>query len=383
VAVVVAILCAPLTITMRPQMWSFAAMAALITLLQLRTPWRVVLVPLLVMGWANLHGGWIVGLAVTLIWSGGELWDDRRLKWSTVGMGAGSTLATLANPYGWHLWNFIGTTVRLSREDIAEWLPIWSGSPITLIGWALGAALVLLCSTRSTTRPRPEVLVILVGLAFASERVQRLVPFFLICTSMLLAPSLCRLLSRSSLGIAGDPPSRVAAKQRLNVAFMTVATFLAVYTSIPRLQCVPQRSHRPDVSAAAAMAFAELQGRLAVEFDWGEYAIWHFGPRLRVSMDGRRETIYSPTRLREWSEIAKGSPRGLTAIDRDKPEYVWMQSDRVALRRGLLERGYRIDLQTPESFVAVREDLPPIRRIEVRSSGCFPDLCAFFWAIFD
>ena len=38
---------------------------------------------------------------------------------------------------------------------------------------------------------------------------------------------------------------------------------------------------------------AQLQGRLVVWFDWGEYAIWHFAPALRVSIDGRRETVYT------------------------------------------------------------------------------------------
>ena len=28
-------------------------------------------------------------------------------------------------------------------------------------------------------------------------------------------------------------------------------------------------------------------------FDWGQYAIWHKPDDLRVSMDGRRETVYS------------------------------------------------------------------------------------------
>ncbi len=36
-----------------------------------------------------------------------------------------SALATLVNPYGWQLWGFIASTVRLSRADITEWQPIW------------------------------------------------------------------------------------------------------------------------------------------------------------------------------------------------------------------------------------------------------------------
>ena len=49
----------------------------------------------------------------------------------------------------------------------------------------------------------------------------------------------------------------------------------------------------PDLAAAAQLK--GLSGNLWTSFDWGEYAIWHFGPVLRVSIDGRRETVY-PTR---------------------------------------------------------------------------------------
>ena len=48
----------------------------------------------------------------------------------------------------------------------------------------------------------------------------------------------------------------------------------------------------PDV--VAMVKERELQGRLVVWFDWGEYAIWHFTPDLlSVSIDGRRETVYT------------------------------------------------------------------------------------------
>jgi hypothetical protein len=37
---------------------------------------------------------------------------------------------------------------------------------------------------------------------------------------------------------------------------------------------------------------SQVDGNLAVEFNWGEYVIWHLGPKIQVSMDGRRETVY-------------------------------------------------------------------------------------------
>ena len=34
-------------------------------------------------------------------------------------------------------------------------------------------------------------------------------------------------------------------------------------------------------------------GNLAVFFNWGQYVIWHLGPGIRVSIDGRRDSLYS------------------------------------------------------------------------------------------
>jgi hypothetical protein len=46
---------------------------------------------------------------------------------------------------------------------------------------------------------------------------------------------------------------------------------------------------------------------MAVPFDWGEYVIWHLGPDLKVSIDGRRETVYPDDRYRESRDFALGA----------------------------------------------------------------------------
>jgi len=47
------------------------------------------------------------------------------------------------------------------------------------------------------------------------------------------------------------------------------------------------------VARLAELAAAGGSANVAVHFNWGEYVIWHAGPRVKVSMDGRRETVYS------------------------------------------------------------------------------------------
>src|SRR5690606_14688422 len=68
-------------------------------------------------------------------------------------------------------------------------------------------------------------------------------------------------------------------------------------------------STNAEPSVRASLAHAE-EGRLVTFFDWGQYALWHFAPRLKVSMDGRRETVYSDARLAEHDAILLGRPEG-------------------------------------------------------------------------
>jgi hypothetical protein len=106
-------------------------------------------------------------------------------------------------------------------------------------------------------------------------------------------------------------------------------------------------------------------------FNWGEYAIWHLAPRLRVSMDGRRETIYSDLRLAESDAVMSGSPDGLAALAAWKAEYVWVPAKNDAILNWLSAHGYRLDVRTRQSIVAVRSDLPVLPS-SPPAPACFP-----------
>jgi hypothetical protein len=47
------------------------------------------------------------------------------------------------------------------------------------------------------------------------------------------------------------------------------------------------------VAAVNLLKQSGVSGNLATEFSWGEYVLWHLGPAIKVSIDGRRETVYS------------------------------------------------------------------------------------------
>src|SRR5262245_15448029 len=66
------------TATLLPQLWSLFAMALLVRWLLAGTRrWWLIAFPALFLFWVNVHGGWIVGAGVLVIWIATNLWTDR------------------------------------------------------------------------------------------------------------------------------------------------------------------------------------------------------------------------------------------------------------------------------------------------------------------
>ena len=255
------------------------------------------------------------------------------------------------------------TTVRLSRPGIVEWQPLWQ-QPVGALLWLLTLSWVALAVRRARVL-RPEAIATVACLAFASLCVLRLLPLFVAVSIVLLLPYVQSLP-------AGE---RVWPKERtiVDFAFVCVAVVLLAW---PRsVGCIQMQGGEPDIVAARALAVVHPAGRLATSFNWGQYAIWHFGPRARVSIDGRRETVYSDRQLSRQLAMATGETAGLDELARTLPEYVWLPTSHAErTRQWLTSHAYRIDVQTPESFVAVRHDLPKLQAMPGPSAACFPGL---------
>jgi hypothetical protein len=145
--------------SVRPQLFSivlFAVLLVTITRADRGQPRGLLMVPPLMALWANLHGGWIVGLGVLGAWTAARVVDGRmrladRGRLAAIGLAA--VAATLLNPYGLGMWIFLGETVRLGRADIEDWGSVLT-DPLALgLPWAITAAVGGLAVWRST-RPR-------------------------------------------------------------------------------------------------------------------------------------------------------------------------------------------------------------------------------------
>lgn len=332
----------PIATTLRPQLWSWLSLAVVLALLpHRRARW---LVPVVFAAWANLHGGWIVGVGALGVW----VWDTRtRAAWALL---VASTLATLATPYGLSLWWFIAQTVRLHR-DITEWQPLFTGPIVTWLPWMVACALIAVGALQR--RVSPWYVAGCIALAYASARVRRLVPFFVLATVVW------------TFAEARVPRRATGAW----VPALAAAAVLAVALVLPGSTTACWQAHgdwTPDLGVDL-----RARGTMLVPFAWGEYAIWRWGPALRVSVDGRRETVYTDAVVQPQLALQRNDRSALPWLSAARPDIVWYPRTSTLVRDTLVRQGYRVLAQTARSYVLARPGVPAAAWTRTEPK-CFP-----------
>jgi hypothetical protein len=156
----------------RPQLFDFVALSALLLLLardSYRRAGRLwIAIPMFAL-WANLHGGFIVGLAALAMYRAViaieyfVVGDGLGRAMHVGGVTAGCVLATLLNPDGIGNWVTVIHTMRnpLTRGVISEWQPLlfkmaelWQQSPGTAINFAVVIVPLAALAVCFVVRPR-------------------------------------------------------------------------------------------------------------------------------------------------------------------------------------------------------------------------------------
>jgi hypothetical protein len=330
------ILSLPRTQHVRPQLFSVLLFAVLLLILiradrgHRRGLW---LVPPMMAAWANLHGGWMVGLGTFGLWSACAFirearWTARAQTVLIVGL---SILATLVNPYGWGLWRFLWETVGIGRVDIDEWSPITSVSPGILTLWLTSLLLAVWTAIRTGAARRWDYVFLVAVLGILSFRVSRLDAFFGLAVVMLLQP---RLVRGAHASVSTVPTRRGILGSAALPVLVVILTPMILAASRRPLSCIEldRVSFLPESGAVAFARANHLRGRVLTFFDWGEYAIWHLWPDIQVSIDGRRETVYSASQIDRHLRIY--SDRATDAEIRDlDADYVWLPRNLQVVNR--------------------------------------------------
>jgi hypothetical protein len=274
------------------------------------------------------------------------------------------------------MWAFLRETVGFSRAEITDWQPVFALGPAYAALWALIAAAAVAGIAWSMARRELELPAVAVVVLFgaASLRVGRLLAFFTLSTVMLLGPQIALTIARLSNRREERVPSRLASAAAVALALAVVAG--GVTASAKNVACIRMEEGMfPEPAVARIVAAEGIRGRMLTWFDWGEYAIWHFSPGVAVSMDGRRETVYSQEAIQRQLQFYASPEDRRAILDALQPDYIWIPS-RLPVTPRLIDDGWRPVFVGSRSTLLARGSLPFTGRsvmAEDRDGGTAPD----------
>lgn len=320
----------------RPQTFSLLLFVLLYAALEgaERRRWLLLVPPCLLALWVNLHGGFPIGLvligctlfaaAVEESWRQGRGVLCDRWVWALAGCLVAACLATLVNPYGWRVYQYVGlTSGTAAARKIDEWLPpgldlvigkVWVASVLGMF------VLFALPGRRPTVR---EVCLVLCFLPPACGSV-RMVAWWLLIVAPIAAGLLAANVPRKILEAPGSLRPTWGAG-------LTCATLVAAMVlSLPWLErCNPllryvRTTHRTEYDLQEIADRLKQEGgpgRVFTRFEWSEYLTWSLPADFKVFMDGRLE-IFPDKVWDEYAAITGGRADWQQILDDYRVDYL-------------------------------------------------------------
>ena len=328
----------------RPHLFTFGfvllTLAACRAFHDRRSRWIWAVPPLTAL-WANLHGGFLAGPLIVATAAVGEAisggWDaDRRRKLATfVAVFGLTTLAPLANPYGFGLYRHVfGVLVGSGVTDLID---EYKSAPFghaeaRSLEWVVLALVAL--PVFSKRRPeRYDLVPALVWLHLALGSIRH-APLF----GFAVAPVLGRWID----GLLAPEGSEDSPAQRTNPWPIPIALSLgllgAVAAGLPMGGPDPLRW---PLSALPALAEQPGESPLFHEQDWGGLIEADRGLDRLAYLDDRFE-LWGRAPIVEYVEALTGGPTWDRLRDRDQIALVWVRPDRGLARRLLDDPAWEV-----------------------------------------
>jgi hypothetical protein len=357
----------------RPQMFTFVLFGALLALLgrdhyRRNAPlWLVI--PLMAL-WANLHGGFFIGIVVLTLYSMVAAVDDlttgagwrRGAKLFLLTIAAAA--ATLLNPYGVGMWATIAHALRnpYTRNVVRDWQPLWwamraqwhltpSGLVLYAAVIAMGAALAAALAAAPSADDLPLLAVAAMMTLAAMVSVRNLA----LAAMALSGPLTHRLALRCVPRAVGASP-KARWRPASHLAMLAVGCVMALGGGLFSRRLAPDRAY--PRAALAFMSAHGLRGNVLGEFGWGEYLIWHFATQDKVFIDGRYDTVYPFKVIGDYLEFYFDRPGADAVLDSYRHDFVLIGTSAPARR--LMERrpDWKLLYRDDDALLYIRTSAP-------------------------
>lgn len=306
----------------RPHLFSYLLIAVWLLVLeqiQKGKPGRWWLLPALMLAWVNLHGMFVLGIVVWVIYLVGSFFENPTRAWLTdagtkslLAGGGLSLLATFFSPSGFKIWEAIASLG--GNAYIKSRIPEYQSANFHMAETWPFVLLLLICLmsfSRSTIKIPWTYGFLVTAFAGVALYSSRMLPLFALVTVPIVAQALSAWIKQDF------PNSRVvtlesniaATNNSSNGLIWLIAVMLAVialFRSNIALDPENKGNHfDPEFFPIQAVDWLHTHpqsGHVFNEFDWGGYMLLKLWPRQQIFMDGHTH-IYGEELTREYERV--------------------------------------------------------------------------------
>src|SRR5581483_6412109 len=360
----------------RPQLFDYIFLAALLALLgrwRRRGRARLWLAVPMMAVWANLHGGFFIGVVVLGVYAAAlgaqDLWEGggpgRALRLGALATCA--ALVTLLNPYGLNLWRIVAhnfgslLTMYYNPEFQSLFHTLRSvyhtGGPfypfIIPLGFMIAVPISL--ALAPSLKDLPEVAVAFLMALLALYAIRNMALAVIACA----APVACHLdlaLRRRALAanVAGTDAafatdgSTAAGMPHASRVAQVIALLAAVVLSIGGgIFSGRLRDYVPYPNGVIGFMRAHaLYGNLLCDYKWATCLLWHQAPRSRVFIDSF-ELRYPESIQRDYLDFLHGGARAQRVLNAYPHDFVLMPTDGPQCRFMMEQKAWRLVYRDP------------------------------------
>jgi len=254
--------------------------------------------------WVNLHGGFVTGLGLIIIYTIGEALNRKNiLKYLKIF--AITLPVTLINPYGINFWKYILEAISMQRPHIFEWqhftlqgpfISLFGISVHMFLGFEIIAVLTIILAIKLIITKSDidwtKILLIIITLYLGLKHQRHLVLFVLTAFSLLYSYYINIFKSIGNFIQCKHSENMIIKLIKIkNISIISILMLLIMSQNIFSTKIYAVPSFYP-VGAIEFIKQNNLSGNLFVPYRWGSYAMWKLYPQCLVSVDGRYEEVY-------------------------------------------------------------------------------------------
>lgn len=339
------LLALPIVGTIRPQLFGMVGMPLVFLAVgQLaKSRWPLAWLPIVFLLWANLHGSFVMGLAVLGIVAAGQTWsafgEKRDLRatlsdisvmrlWSAMGL---ALLGASLNPIGPQLFiNVLGFGKHAALADISEWRSL-SLASMTFGLFAISSIIALASFKFSQRRWELSDLLLLVVFGLATVGAMRMLVWWAAIWPWAVLPYAVSAWQARF----GHSDETASPPQAMRTVLAIGFVFMTLLVAPPSNQMILGRergigavaSPGTPIYVADEIARRKLQGAFLAPMDWADYLIWKQPAGFRP-LAYSHVHLLAPSVWNDFQQLSAGSPDWLRLADAHELRYLVISKER-------------------------------------------------------